>query len=156
MKHQLICLACLIMLLITACGGSMFDRMKPIENACWKYNESVKFDIDIQDTLNRYDFYITLRHNTDYSYSNLYIFVNSTSPGEAMKRDTIEFILADEEGNWIGKGSGQLRTNEFLISRQYVFPKAGLYTFEFEQAMRDSVLIGITDIGINIAKSTVN
>lgn len=146
----------LLLLLLTACGGSLFDRMKPLENANWKINESVKFDIDIQDTINRYDFYITLRHNTDYAYCNLYIFVNSTIPGEEMKRDTIEFILADEEGNWIGNGNGQLRTNEFLISRQYVFPKAGLYTFEFEQAMRDSVLLGITDIGINIEKSTQN
>lgn len=142
-----------LIFVITACDNSLFDRMKPIENASWNMRQSVKFDVDISDTISRYDFYITLRHNTDYQYSNLYVFVNSTSPGQEMKKDTIEFILADDKGNWMGNGSGQLRTNEFLISRQYVFPIAGLYTFEFEQAMRDSVLLGITDIGINIVKS---
>lgn len=142
-----------VLLLFSSCGGSLYDKMKPINAEAWNMNDPIKFDIDIQDTKNPYDFYITLRHNTNYAYSNLYLFVSTTTPKDSTKQDTLQFILADEAGEWLGDGRGKLRSYEFLTGKSYVFTDPGLYSFEFRQAMRDTVLQGISDIGIRIVPS---
>jgi len=140
-----------VALFMAGCDDSLYNKMKEIPEAGWDMNYSAKFDVDVTDTTALWDFYVLIRHNTDYSYSNLYTFVTTTMPGDSITRDTIEFILADPEGKWIGDGNGFYRSDEVLISRKFVFPKAGLYSFEFQQAMRDTVLSGITDIGIRIS-----
>ena len=142
-----------VIVFFTACGGALYDKMKPINAEAWDMKDPVKFDIDIKDTKTPYDFYITLRHNTTYTYSNLYLFVSTTTPNDSTKQDTLQFILADESGEWLGKGKGKFRSYEFLTGKSYVFTDPGLYSFEFRQAMRDTVLHGISDIGIRIVPS---
>lgn len=134
----------------TACDSSVYNKMKEIPDAKWPMDYPVKFDVDISDTATLFDFFVLLRHNTDYTYNNVYFFITTTMPGDSITCDTVEFLLADPDGNWIGNGSGFLKTNEILISRKFRFPTEGLYSFEFQQAMRDTVLNGITDIGIKI------
>ena len=143
----------LIIIAFTACDKAVYNRMKEIPDAQWSLNDIYKFDVEIEDSAAFYDFHVLLRHNTDYLYSNVYFFISTTIPGDSITRDTVEFILATQDGRWIGNGNSYIRSHNILISRQFIFPSTGLYTFEFEQAMRDSVLIGITDIGINISKS---
>jgi len=144
----------LVLLVIAAgfssCDNSLYNKMKEIPDAKWEMNRPIKFDVEITDTTEMYDFYVLIRHNTDYTYGNLYTFVNTTFPGDSITRDTIEFILAEPDGKWIGDGSGYLRSNEVMISTKFVFPKPGLYSFEFQHAMRDSVLNGISELGIRI------
>jgi gliding motility-associated lipoprotein GldH len=140
-----------ILVIATACDDSLFNKMKEIPDAKWDMKYPVKFDVQVEDTTALYDFYVLIRHNTDYTFSNLYTFVTTTMPGDSIARDTIEFILAAPDGKWIGDGNGYLRSDEVLISRKFVFPKQGLYSFEFQQAMRDTLLQGITDIGIRIS-----
>ncbi|MBN2730283.1 MAG: gliding motility lipoprotein GldH [Bacteroidales bacterium] len=151
-----IILLSLLVLCFTSCDNDVYNKMKEIPDANWDMNETYKFDVDIQDTADFYDFYILLRHNTDYLYSNAYFFITTTMPGDSLSVDTVEFILATPEGQWIGNGSSFIRSHEIMISKNFMFPNAGLYTFEFKQAMRDSVLHGITDIGIRICKSKMD
>ena len=135
---------------LAGCDNSLYNKMKEIPDAKWDMKHPVKFDVEITDTNKMYDFYVLIRHNTDYTYGSLYTFVTTTFPGDSMTRDTIEFILAEPDGKWIGDGSGYLRSNEVMISSKFVFPKPGLYSFEFQQAMRDTVLTGISELGIRI------
>ncbi|HBG71824.1 MAG: hypothetical protein A2W93_12850 [Bacteroidetes bacterium GWF2_43_63] len=151
MKRSLLIAAVFISIVLSSCDDSLYYKMKEIPDARWDMNYPAKFDFEVSDTKSMYDFYVLIRHNTDYSHSNLFTFITTTMPGDSITRDTIEFILAEPDGRWIGEGSGYLRSNEVLISRKFVFPKTGLYSFEFQQAMRDTVLEGITDIGIRIS-----
>lgn len=142
-----------VLLLVVAaasCDSSIYNKMKEIPDSKWDMNYPVKFDVDIADTTTLFDFFVLLRHNTDYAYNNVYFFITTTMPGDSITRDTVEFILADPDGNWIGNGSGYLKSHEILISRKFIFPSKGLYSFEFQQAMRDTILNGISDIGIKI------
>ena len=133
--------------LISACGNDVYNKMKEIPDANWHLDDSYKFDVDIDEPTDFYDFYVLLRHNTVYLYSNAYFFITTTMPGDSISVDTVEFILATPEGQWIGNGNGFIKSHEIMISKQFMFPDTGLYTFEFNQAMRDTVLHGITDIG---------
>lgn len=143
----------IIIISFTACDKAVYNKMKEIPDAQWSLNDVYKFDVQIEDSAALYDFNVLLRHNTDYLYNNVYFFITTTMPGDSITKDTVEFILATQEGKWIGNGNSYIRSHKILISKQFMFPSTGLYTFEFEQAMRDSILIGITDIGINISKS---
>ena len=106
----------------------------------------------MKDTTSFFDFYLKLRHNTDYKYNNVYFFVNTTFPDQQSARDTVEFILADKEGKWHGKGFGTIKDLKILLKKDVRFPIPGMYVFEFEQAMREEHLVGIMDIGISIEK----
>ena len=100
----------------------------------------------------RGDFGIGLRHLENYRYSNLFVFLHTRMPNGNITHDTIECTLATPEGRWIGKSSGSMRDLVVPLNENLRFPLTGTYHFEIEQAMREPVLKGISDIGLYIEK----
>ncbi len=141
-------------LLLTACDNNrIFEENISIPNKEWMVDYKPTFKFEIQDTTLFYNFYINLRNNTDYPYSNLYLFVNSYLPDGSMATDTLEVYLANREGKWLGKGLGKIKESRFFLRQNLVFPRKGEYSIEIEQAMRVEKLIGIEDIGIRIERA---
>lgn len=146
-------LTILLIGLFMSCDPSrVYDSSIKIVNQSWNKDSVIHFQFNIEDTITLYKFYLNIRHNTDYHYSNIYFFMNGKFPNGNTTRDTIECILADRKGNWVGKGTGKIRDNRILLKEHLRFPSRGDYTFEIEQAMRDISLKGIEDIGIRIEK----
>ncbi len=138
----------------TSCGNqSLYDEHFEINRGLWPKDQSVYFKIDVPDTATPYDFYLTLRHNTNYRYSNIYFFLNTTFPNGNTTRDTLECILANDEGKWLGKGWGNIKEDDILLNKNMKFPVAGTYEFSFLQAMREDTLKDIISIGLKITKS---
>lgn len=81
------------------------------------------------------------------------MFLHTTFPDGNQTHDTIELILAYPDGRWIGKGTSSMRDNKILLNDNLCFPLKGNYHFEIEQAMREPVLEGITDVGICFEKT---
>jgi len=143
-----------LVLLMASCNtGVFYDQNNEVDPDGWEQDKTEKFTVDIQDTLTAYDFYLNLRHTTDYKYSNIYFFITTEFPDGRMARDTIECMLADNKGKWYGKGSGKIKDNRILVRRNVLFGFPGKYTFSFEQAMRERRLKGVTDIGIRFEES---
>ena len=143
-----------LLLTLASCGPNViYDKNKSIPGNVWNQDNIVRFDVVIPDSLQPYDLYISLRHTTDYQYSNLYLFVETVFPGGTSARDTIELILADHRGKWHGKGTGKIKDNKILIRRGFRFPVTGEYSFFFEQAMREEDLEAITDIGMSVERN---
>jgi gliding motility-associated lipoprotein GldH len=132
--------------------GTVFDKSQDIPDDVWKSGQVIRFDVPLQDTVNIYKFYLNLRHSTDYRFANIFLFINTTFPDGSRGRDTVECILADPSGKWVGKGISNIRDNQVLLRRGLRFPKKGTYIFEFEQAMREPALEGIMDIGLRITR----
>ena len=141
-----------IALLLSACNNDSFDKRIVIPEAEWHQEDRVAFDVDINDTISPYEFGIGLRHLENYRYSNLFIFLHTTMPNGNHTHDTIECTLATPEGRWIGKSSGSMRDLTVSLNENLLFPLAGTYHVEIEQAMREPVLKGISDIGLYIEK----
>ena len=142
-----------ISMVFIACDSSVvFEKNQSITGETWNKGAILKFDVNITDTLSLHNFYITIRNTTDYKYSNIFLFIDTYFPDNSHTRDTIEFVLADIDGRWIGKGIGKIKENRILINRGVVFPIDGLYEISLEQAMREAELKGIADIGIRIEK----
>ena len=144
----------LIILFLSSCDlNRVFDENYSFENANWDRNKIVSFKIEISDTISQNQFFINIRNTTDYKYSNLYLFITTQLPDGNISKDTIECILADINGKWLGNGLSKLKENNILLKNDLVFPEKGSYIFEFEQAMRVEILRGIADIGIRIEKN---
>jgi gliding motility-associated lipoprotein GldH len=140
-------------LFITGCQkGVVFDDNNNFTDHVWKADLVIRFDVDLKDTVNIHKFYLNLRHATDYRYANLFLFIHTTYPDGTEARDTVECILAEPSGKWLGKGITDIRDYQVLLRRGLRFPQKGNYIFELEQAMREPELAGIMDIGLRIVK----
>jgi gliding motility-associated lipoprotein GldH len=131
----------------------IFDQNTNIPETGWDSSNVVKFDVDIKDPATAANFYINVRNADGYPYSNLFLFVKTKFPNGKQSNDTLECTLADEKGQWIGKGVGDIYDNQIPFKRNVRFPLAGKYTFEIQQGMRQHTIPLIMDIGLRIEKA---
>jgi gliding motility-associated lipoprotein GldH len=142
------------LLFLTACDSNrVYEENTELPEHEWTVRNKLSFNFFINDTLTPHNFYFNVRNADDYAYSNIFVFMNTKFPNGKMKRDTIEFVLADESGRWLGKGQGDLLDNQLLYMKAKRFPLKGKYTIEVEQAMRRQSLPGIYNAGIRIEKA---
>ncbi|MEO6979069.1 MAG: gliding motility lipoprotein GldH [Mucilaginibacter sp.] len=145
--------ACL--LLFTGCSdrNAIIDQNAEVADHNWTYLNRFKFTFKIDDEKAAYNLYINLRVTGGYKYSNLFVLVSQSGPGikDASKR--FEMKLANKDGEWLGKGSGNLYSYQepFLINHK--FAAKGTYTFTIEQNMRDNPLREVSDVGLRVEKS---
>jgi gliding motility-associated lipoprotein GldH len=140
-------------LFLTGCdSGRYFEEYKEVPKGIWNKDIPLTFEVDIKDTITSFDFYINLRHSTEYPYSNIFLLLHTTFPHHKFAKDTVELLLADPSGAWYGSGAGSLRDNNVLLKRNIRFPFTGIYKFELYQAMRVDDLPFVTDAGIRIEK----
>ena len=105
------------------------------------------FDYTIADAAAEYRMLIYVRHTERYPYQNMWLFVD-----EGTHRDTIEFYLADDRGRWLGDKHHGFIEMPVLYEAARQFPDTGAYTMRIVHGMRDSVLRGVTDVGLEIVK----
>ena len=143
----------LLFLLVTSCNfDKVFEKTEDIQKSKWDKKQTVRFDINVKDTINGYDIFFTVRNNNDFRYKNLFLFVNTISPNGFNKRDTVELTLADDRGKWLGHGIGGINTIEKAYKRNVRFPVSGNYRIELVQGMRNDILEGIMDVCIRVEK----
>ncbi len=152
-KRRKILFFILLFVIIISCKNNniIYLKNKSLPDKTWEQNNIIKFNVHIEDTLSKYNFYVNIRNTSDYGFCNLFIFLKTLYPDGNNSIDTIEFILAGPDGKWLGKGKNII-DNKILLKTNLSFPKAGNYSFEFTQAMRENKLKGIEDIGIQIEK----
>jgi gliding motility-associated lipoprotein GldH len=142
------------LLSLVSCGfQEVYNENVPIDRAEWVYGQAASFSVDITDTVSNHAFYINIRNDNSYRYSNLFVFLTTRFPNGNMTRDTIEFILADDAGRWLGKGWGRVKENKVQLKDNLKFPLKGTYVFMIQQAMREDTLMGITDVGLIFEKN---
>jgi gliding motility-associated lipoprotein GldH len=146
------CIPAVIFMLSGCVSPALYDNNKSLPDDVWKSDQVIRFDVKLEDTTSICKFYLNFRHTTNYRYANLFLFINTTFPDGREARDTVECILADPSGKWLGKGISNIRDNQVLLRRGIRFPQVGTYVFEFEQAMREPELEGIMDVGLRIVK----
>lgn len=141
-------------LLFYSCDKArLFEQNQEIPESGWDMKNTLKFEVDIKDPATPANFYINVRNADGYPYSNLFLFVLTTFPNGKMSMDTLECVLADEKGKWLGKGIGDIYDNQIPFKRNVHFPLAGKYTFELQHAMRTQVIPLIMDVGLRIEKA---
>jgi len=130
--------------------GILYEEVQEVKRAEWAVEEPQVFEWEITDSTKIYDIFITLQHNGDYPYRNLFLFAETESPAELSHRDTLAAFLADPSGKWTGKGSGALISHRFPLMLNKRFSGNGELRIIVHHGMRDPELEGIERLGILI------
>lgn len=144
-------LGLLMVLFLVGCNASGEDViMNSVDNK-WNKKSVQKFNLEIKDPQNPKNIIFVVRNNNDYPYSNIRFIVNLKNIKEKTSQiDTLNYILANPNGEWLGTGFGETKETLFQYKLNYKFPKEGAYEVDVQHAMRNDILPGIEDIGIKV------
>ena len=144
----------LVIVFFSACDKNrVYEENLEIEDASWNVNEGKEFNFLISDTTSYYNIVLNVRNTNDYPYQNLYLFVEMTSPSNKFFKDTVEVILADNQGKWRGNGIGNVWTNQFPLLQNVKLLESGEYKILVIHGMRHENLKAISDVGIRVEKT---
>ena len=128
----------------------VLNESKEFEGQVWKQSDSLSYQVDITDTTKRYNLGMTLHHNADYTYQNIYIMIHTTFPDWKRFSKQVNIDIADKSGKWYSDCSGDDCMVEIDIQREAIFNQAGKYVFTIEQFTRDVQLENIESLGFYI------
>ena len=153
--HKLRYIALLLTtILVSACSENVvYQSSKSMPKGIWQKDSVVNFTYEFSDTTSLYNVVIDIRNQNNYPYQNFWIFANLYNPNGDVFRDTLNCMLADNSGRWIGEGMGSVHHLPVSFLQEVKFPKKGNYRFELIHGMRTDSLQGISDIGIRISQS---
>ncbi len=152
MKNLVIGILILFVFMVSCDQDMVYDQYYHIHDRVWTWDDVAKFRYESTDTTALRNILIQIRHTTEYPLSNLYLFVHVEGPSGQTMTDTINFILAEPDGKWIGRGIGKTREVSYLYRKNTRFPEKGKYVFTLEQAMRVPQL-PVSEIGLRIEKA---
>ncbi|WP_034963939.1 gliding motility lipoprotein GldH [Chryseobacterium sp. FH1] len=140
----------ILFLSVSSCQNENETILVNNVNNQWKKKTAQTFDFDVKDAHNQKNLMLLVRNNNDYPYSNLRLIASIEQNKKNISTDTLNFVLAKPNGEWIGTGFGDTKEITFQYKLNYKFPKNGKYSVKVVQAMRKDVLPGIEDLGIKI------
>lgn len=135
---------------VSLCGCSpepVYEQYIEVPGSVWQRDKQFHFVFDTDDTATPYDITFQIRNTNRYPYQNIWLFVMEEMPVGEVRRDTIEFFLADDYGKWLGQGISVYESS-VPIRSSYCFPDSGRYAFIIGQGMRDSSLAGVQEVGM--------
>jgi len=136
---------------LSSCDSSkVYEEFVEIDAYTWDMNSPVRYEFEITDTVALHNVYINVRHANQYPYSNLWLFIDSWAPSGQKAVDTLECVLADDHGKWLGSGLGDIWDTQILWKKNVRFASPGKYHVEYKQAMRTEQLVGIMDMGLRV------
>lgn len=143
-----------VSMFIIACSKKGEVQMQSVDGI-WNKKQELQFKVEIKDPETPKDIIFIVRNNNEYPYSNLYIMSSIRAEKNAsFKVDTLNYLLAKPNGEWLGKGFGETKEVQLQYKSNYSFPKKGTYIIGIKQAMRANPLVGIEDVGIRIENTT--
>jgi gliding motility-associated lipoprotein GldH len=136
---------------LASCGDkTVFDESTVLNASGWNKDSAAVFTVPVEDVNGQYRLLINVRNSGDYKSQNLWLFISYQRPDKSIKKDTVECYLADNRGRWLGSGFGSLYEMPILYQAKMKFTQAGKYRFAIKHGMRDSLLTGINDIGLEV------
>ena len=136
--------------LLASCGKNVvLDELHTFEDSRWHMDSVVRIVWEPEQSEDPVFMSMYIRHSTDYPYNNIFLFRSIESTQGLEYTDTVNVALADPLGVWNGSGMSNLKTLEIPIGQGAVrFRDDERYTLKITQGMRDTVLYGIQDVGV--------
>ncbi len=152
-KRKILLLLLNSLFLLSCTDKVVYSDFTNIDPVGWDKDEPILFSFPIPDTINSYDILFHLRHQDNYPYQNMWLFVTTKEASFAAQTDTIEIFLADERGRWLGDGrNGHIRM-PVQYEHNYHFTDTGTYMISVRQGMRSEQLRGVTQLGVELTRT---
>ncbi|MCX6330414.1 MAG: gliding motility lipoprotein GldH [Bacteroidia bacterium] len=142
----------LLFLIYSCTSNALFIDSVTMKDNTWSLFDNPQFKVPVTDTINSNNIFFTIRTGSKYPFRNIYLFVTVISPGGKSITDTLQYDLADEKGNWYGKGSGDIHELNLPYKTSVFFPSKGTYHFKIQHGMRIGDLKGVYDFGLRVEK----
>lgn len=140
----------LMIIVLQSCGKrAIYDQVYDFGDKSWDKEDTAVFHVDIEDTIQQHNFLLSLRTTKEYLYSNLWVYIEITSPDGSVSKVAEKLPIANPDGSWIGKVSGTLVTNEIYFDSK-VFPLKGKYIFKITNATQEASISDVLDVGLRI------
>ena len=142
------------LLLFANCNTSVNSSYIIFKEDSWHADSIITINHGVIDSTRKHNLYLKVRHNTDFEYQNIFLFVSVME-----KTDTIEIILSEKNGKWLGKGFGDIKEVDYCFAENVTFNSKQSSAITIEQAMRYgdkpeiTSLKGIIALGLNVKKS---
>ena len=123
-----------------------------IDSDGWIYGDTVRYCAADSDSTAHplYDVVIVVRNNNDYEYSNLWLSLVYPCR-DSVHTDTLNVQLADDFGNWLGKGiGGSYQRSDTVLRGVELDPTREI---KVSHIMRTDTLEGIEQFGIIVKKT---
>ncbi|MBE0677145.1 MAG: gliding motility lipoprotein GldH [Bacteroidales bacterium] len=143
-----------IMLAVTTLScdrNTLFSDNYRIDDRQWSMYDPARYTCTIGDTVSTFNIDLSVRTSTDYPYRNMYLFIVTTFPSGTIVTDTLQAMITDERGKWLGRGAGDLRELTIPYKTNVFFPEEGEYHFSVIHGMRDTLLKGVYDMAMTIS-----
>ena len=125
---------------------SFTDRWPAKEKVVFKIKPYSKQEVNL---------IIYIRNDYRYPFSNLFLIASLREGNKLLIRDTLEYKMADAEGNWLGSGFMELKESRLWWRENFEIPDKKNLTAEIEHAVRlngaeDGIdgLEGIVGVGL--------
>lgn len=142
------------LLLLNSCNSNVvYTGSRVMPEKTWRLMDIATFKIPVTDTVNSNNVFFTIRTGSSYPFRNIYLFVTAISPDGKSITDTLQYNLADEKGNWYGKGFGDIHELNLPYKSNVYFPLKGTYQFKIQHGMRIEDIKGVYDLGVRIEKT---
>lgn len=147
---------CLVMASCLPAKMDAYEKNLEIPGHRWSYQYKPVFEVTVkpEDTAYLYNIYVNVRHTDAYPFSNIWVLVNTQTPGDSTPQSRrVELPLADPSGKWIGSGLDDIYEHRIPIQERAILNKPGTYRFIFEQNMRQDPLPYVMNVGLRVEKA---
>ena len=143
----------LFTILITSCGSNeVFKEYKTFEDVSWNRFDILFFEVPVKagDYL---DFYLALRHHTNFPYDYLDANITFFAPGGEMRTAEYHFELKQKNGQWKADGMGELWDIKLPVRDSLFFKKEGICKVRVENKMTKMETPGLVEVGLIVSQS---
>lgn len=141
----------LVLIVFSCSNPDEVIAMQSLDKATWAKNKMYELSFDVQNHQTPKNIIFVIRNNDSYPYSNLRLIGTIfDDTNKVLSKDTLNYVLAKPNGQWLGSGFGDTKEIMFQYKTDFKFPKDGKYSIGAIQAMRNDHLAGIEDVGVKI------
>ena len=150
----------LLILYLSSCSDTRLvkQQIEDMSHEEWVKDSIVKLNFKPKEN-QKYDISFLIRNNNHYPYSNIFLIAEIENKKHQMI-DTLEYEMANEKGEWLGSGFGDIKESKLIYKKNYQFKDTLPYTIKLQQAVRktgningEEKLKGIVNVGIVIEQS---
>ena len=150
-----------IVFLYTCSNDLIQSSYRDFENG-WRLNDTVFFKFNSFSD-KKYDIQFHIRNDNNYQYSNLFMIASLKEDNILITKDTLEYLMADKEGNFLGSGYGNIKESFLIWIDEYDFKKESDYLITINHAMRKNqeekglkILPGVVSLGIKFSEKKLD
>lgn len=139
------------LLIFCSCGRpEVYSDVVEYPDAQMIWNKSTNFEFTLEGEPNLVPF-LHIQHNADYPFQNIYFFTEVEFPNGTMQSDTLQYMLAKPNGEWLGTGMGS--SKQMYLHYPLNLEQKGDYKLKIWQAMRKDTLMGIEKLAFSIQQN---